>query len=271
MGALTPEQAQSSIQEARLAREALGQYLLRRKLVTPQDLCKALSLQCNLPIVIFQDANIPVAAKYVKLLSSMAGLELVPFMETDQEVHVAVKRPPMLSRMAEIERAFRKKVRLCLAQDEQIAAILSRLFSAGPAQRRRHTRYRMTMPVWLQLCNERNQPHGTMYGGQILDLSLGGLKVEAPAAMVLRATEPGSSEPLVFVRFSAPPREVRATCVVRYVQRKGKSEHSEDQRIVGLEFNTLGADEREHLKLLQQRGDISSSRLEMELGVGNLE
>lgn len=89
--------------------------------------------------------------------------------------------------------------------------------------------------------------------------------------MVLRATGPGSSEPIVFVRFSAPPREVRATCIVRHVQRKDKSEHWEGQRIVGLEFKTLGADEREHLKLLQQRGEISSDRLEFELGLGNQE
>jgi len=270
-GRLSPEQAQVSLQAARLAHEALGRYLVvRRKLISPLELCQALSLQSNLPVVHFTDTYVPVAAKYARLLDAMQRLELVPFSETDQAVCVAAKRPLLPQRIAEAEQLFRKKVSVCLAPDDQITAILNALGAAQPTQKRRSVRYKITMPVWLQLPHRRVEDPGLPYGGQILNVSLGGLKVRAPDALIAERKAHGD-QPQVLVRFSAPPLEVHGLCSVRYVVRKENAAYWEDPWIMGLEFATLGPIAREHFRVLYERAKIASRRLEVEFGEGSEE
>ncbi|MCY3020970.1 MAG: PilZ domain-containing protein [Planctomycetota bacterium] len=269
MGLLAPEQVQAGAEEARLAKEQLGRHFVRQGLITPQQLCGALSLQSGLPVVEFPDANVPVAAKYANLLSTMERFELIPFSETDEVVCVAAKRPPAPTRTAEIQRAFGKSVRVCLAPDDQIAAVLTALWRGGPTQKRRHRRYSMTMPVWLQLCGERAETIGPRHGGQILDISLGGLKVEAPEMMMTQIKALRHSEPQVWVRFSTPPLDVQGTCIVRHARKKDSTKPWENVYILGLEIKTLGPTERENYKRLHERAEIASQRLEVEFGHGS--
>lgn len=268
MGKLTPAQAQVCIDGARVFKEPLGQHLVRRKLLTSQELCRALSLQSNLPVVDFPSANVPVAAKYRHLRETLTRLEAVPFMETDLEVHVATRHRPSPQRLAEVEKTFNKKARLFLAPDNQITAILNSLSAASPAQKRRHTRYRITMPIWLQLCDERQQAVGQKYGGHVLNLSLSGLKVQAPDLLVMHIKELRSSGQRLLVRFSTPPLEVFGTCTVCYMKRKEKAQPWENGWILGLALETLAATEQEHFKALLERAETTSHRLELETGEG---
>jgi len=270
-GRLTPAQALASQEEARLANEELGSYLVvRRKLISPLELCQALSLQSNLPVVDFPNVYVPVAAKYANLLNAMQRLELVPFSETDQAVCVAAKRPLSPQRIAEVEQLLKKRVSICLAPDDQITAILNALGAPPSRQRRRHARYKINMPIWLQLPRQRLETPGRPYGGQILNISLGGLKVRAPDALIAEL-KAHRDHPRVLVRFSGPPMEVHGVCSVCYVVRRENAAPSEDPWIMGLEFKTLGPVEREHFRLLHQRARIASERLEVELGVGSEE
>ena len=266
MGLLTSAQVQATAEEARLAKEPLGRHLVRCKLVSPQQLCKALSLQSGLPVVDFPSANVPVAARYSHLLGLMARLELVPFSETDQVVCVAAQRPPSPQRVPEIEKAFNKQVRVCLAPDEQIAAVLHALGAGRPTQKRRHSRFTITMPVWLQLCSERNETLGPKQGGQILDISLSGLRVEGPEGMLAQLKELRRGEPHIMVRFSTPPLEVHGTCVVRYVRNKENAKPWERLCVMGLEIKTLGPGAHESFKVLHERAEIAAQRLEQEFG-----
>ena len=266
MGVLTADQVRAGMDNAKLAKRPIGQYLRLAGLVSSQQLCKALSLQWDLPVVDLPNANVPVAARYVHLLDVMAQFELVPFSETDKVVCLAAKRPPSPVRMGDLERAFKKAVRVCLAPDEQIAAVLNSLGVGRPAQRRRHARHKITMPVWLQLCTERNETLGPKQGGQILDISLTGLKVEAPVAMMDEIKQLQRSEVHVLVRFSTPPLEVFGSCAVRYVKQKDNSKAWESVCILGLELKTLGPAERESFRRLHERAEIGTQRLEVEFG-----
>jgi len=269
MGKLTPEQAQVCIDGARVFKEPLGQYLVRRKLLTPQELCRALSLQANLPVVSFPNTNVLVATAHAHLRDTLMRLEVVPFAETAQEVHVAVKRRPSPQRLEEIEKTFKKKARVFLAPDDQIAAILNSLGSVQPSQKRRHARYRVTMPIWLQLCDPQQKPLGLRYGGHILDFSQGGLRVQAPDLLVMHIKELGSTGQRLLVRFSAPPLEVHGTCAVCHMKRKEKAQPWEDGWLLGLALNDLGRVEQENFKVLLERAEITSHRLELETGEGS--
>jgi hypothetical protein len=269
MGAFTPAQVQTDIDDARLARQPLGRYLVRRGLITPEQLCKALSLQSGLPVVDLPDANVPVAAKYRRLLDLMVRLDMVPFSETDQVICVAVQRPPSPQRMPEIEKSFGKSVRVCLAPDDQILAVLKALGAGTVSQKRRQNRHRLTMPLWLQLCDERGVETGTKYGGQILDISLSGLKVEAPLDMMAQIKELRRDEPHIFVRFSTPPLAVHGICIVRYVRHKEMAKPWEKLCLLGLEIKVLGPAERENYHQIHMRAEISSQRLEVEFGSAN--
>jgi len=266
MGWLTPEQVQVATTEARLTKELLGHYLVRHALITPQQLCQGLSLQSGLPSVDFPDLNVPLAAKYAHALMTMERFELVPFSETDQVVCVAAKRALSPRRIPEIEASFAKKVRVHLAPDEQIAAMLGSLGGARPTERRRHRRYQMLMAIWLQLCGARNEPLGPNHGGRILNVSLGGLQAQAPDAMAAQVKALGRSEQKVLVRFSTPPLAVHGICIVRYIIRKENAQSWEDPWFVGLEFKSMEDAERENLRLLHQRAEIGLQRLEVEFG-----
>lgn len=270
MGALTPAQVQAGVEEARLAKEPLGRHLIARNLITAEQLCRALSLQSGLPVVDFPTASVPVAAKYGHLLALMHRLELAPFSETDLVICVAAKRPPSPQRLAEIERAFKKKARVCLAPDAQLDAILHTLAPRGPVQKRRHPRHKITMPIWLQLCGERNETLGLRQGGQITDISMGGLRVDAPDVMLAQIKQLRHGEPHLLVRFSTPPLDVYGTCVVRHVRRKENARPGENMCILGLEFKTLGPAERENFRQLHERAEIAAQRLEVEFGPGHV-
>jgi hypothetical protein len=266
LGLALPEQVVAAAEEARLLKALLGQILLKRKLVTPEQLRDVLSLQSGLPLVDFPVANVPLAAKHRQLLPTMVRFELVPFDETDQEISVAVKRPPSPLRTPDIEKAFGKKVHYFLAPDEQIAATLVWL-GGGPSQKQGDVRYKMVMAVWLQVCDRREAPVSANHGGWILGISTRAMTVEAPDALIVDIRKQHAGEPLLLVRFSTAPLEVHGSCVVRTVRKKDCTQLWENPWVLDLEFKTLGAEEREHFMLLHKRSEVAQQLLELEFGM----
>jgi hypothetical protein len=270
MDLLTPAQAQTFADSARLAKEPLGLHLVGRGVITPTQLCQALSLQTGLPVVDLPDSNVPVAKKYSKLAHLMARFEMVPFSETEQVICVACRRPPSPQRVPEIEKAFGKKVRVCLAADEQIGQILKSLGPSTTRQKRKHARYRVTMPIWVQLCGPRNEPLSPKHGGQILDISASGLRIEAPDVMLEKIKELRTTEPKLYVQFCTPPLEVVGTCILRHARRKDSAKSWESLCVLGLELIGVAAPARENLRKILDRAEIGVRRLEVEFGTDHL-
>ena len=267
MGLLTPEQVQLGADQARLYSVPIGQYLVRRYNIAPEQLCRALSLQSGLPVVDLSDPNNAVAAGHRRFVETMRRFGLAPFNETSEALCVAAQRSPTPQQAAEIEKAFGKPVRFFLAPDEQIDAVLKALGEEQAAQRRNHPRHRITMPAWLQLCNERNESLGARHGGQILDISIGGLRVEAPERLMAELKLLRRGEPHVLVRFSTPPLEVHGSCVVRYTRKFNEAKAAETRCVLGLQIKTLGPAERESFRKLNEGAKIATRRLDSEFGI----
>jgi hypothetical protein len=266
LGLLTPEQVIAAQEEATLLKELIGQCLLRRKLITPQELRAALAYQSGLPAVDLPDPRIPLAAHYVRLLPTMIRFDLVPFEDTDRALLAAVKRPPSPLRVGEIERMFGKRLRFFLASDEQIAAVLAWL-GATPAPKQGDLRYKTMLAIWLRTCGPHAEPLGQNHGGWILGLSPYGLTIEAPDAFLVEVRKLHSNEPRLLVQFSTPPLDVSAVCVVRHVKKRETTQLWENPWLLDLEFKEMGAAEREHLLLLYRRAEVAQQLLQIEFGI----
>jgi hypothetical protein len=265
LGMLTEGRIRAVADETQLTKEPLGKCLVRNKLITPEQLCVALSYQSGLPAVDLSPLQ-SISSAYDRLRPAIRRYEAVPFGESNGALQVAVKRPPSPQRTEQIEDAFGQQLSFYLAPDGQIEALLAPLIAAQREEKRQYRRYRMLMPVWLEPCGERRAGSLPKQGGKILDISLGGMRVDAPdQLMPCLKTHPGVL-PLIHVQFGTAPLEVHGVCVVRHVRKKETTRLWENAWILGLEFKKVGAVEAGHLKEVIGRAEVAAQRLAVEFG-----
>jgi len=266
MGLLARVQVNNFEQESTLAKEFLGKFLIRRGLLTPDQLCKALAVQANLPVVSLADSRIPVATKYRHLVDLMRRCEFVPFSETEVVVFLAAKRPLAPHRVGEVSASFGKDVKLGLAPDHQIDNVLEQLSPGKAAQRRKAERIKLAMPVWFRLCGPNGENPTTILGGNAIDMSMSGLRVEVPDTVMEWLKDSKRRDAFLQIRFSVPPYEVDGIYSLRYLHRKENKRNVENLCVLGLQLTNMGERQRENLKVTFERAVISAKRMEDEFG-----
>jgi len=261
MGVIDASQFQELEAEARMTKEFLGQILLRRALVQPQQLCEALAIQSGLPMVDLTGYQIPPWTRQRIPLDTMVKYEFVPFADDERAVFIATKRPLNPLRLAELEKLVGRPIDMRLAPDHQIAAMLNAMAPKRVQQKRQHERLAMAIPVWLQVCDERgDNVSASLANTQTVDLSEAGFRIEVPEKVYTSLATTKRRDTHFRVRLSLPPHNVSCVCVLRYMKRKENAKSWEMPWTLGLQINMITAADRESLKQICTRVAIMITR-----------
>lgn len=128
LGKLKPQKAVEAYDKSREKGQKFGRYLLDAKLVTPADLCRALSLQSGLPIVDLSATKPADSVKTLFPIPLMKQYTFVPFNKNGDIVYVATVTPLTAAALAKLEAACRYRVKVFLAQDDVVATHLKNSF-----------------------------------------------------------------------------------------------------------------------------------------------
>lgn len=261
MGVLSDVQLKAPEAEARMAKEFLGQVLIKRSLVTPAQLCEALAIQSGLPMVDLTGYQVPAWARQKIPLETMVKYEFVPFADDERAVYIAAKRPLNPLRVAELEKLVGRALDMRLAPDHQIANMLNTLAPKRTQQKRQHERYTMAIPVWLQVCDERGDNVSTALSNtQTVDLSEAGFRIEV-AEKVYETLSASRRKDIFFrLRMSLPPHNVQCVCALRYMKKKEHAKSWEMPWLLGIQITGISAADRESLKQICTRVAIMITR-----------
>lgn len=121
LGKLKPQKAVEAYDKSREKNQKFGRYLLDAKLVSPADLCRALSLQSGLPIVDLSATKPSDAVRSHFPVPLMKQHLFVPFNKNGDIVYIATVQPLSAQILAKLEAACRYRVKVFLAQDDVVS------------------------------------------------------------------------------------------------------------------------------------------------------
>ena len=127
-GRITPTQAVEAYEQSRAAGQKFGRYLVRENLVTPAELCRALSLQTRLPVVDLSTLSLPETVKNVFPLKLMKEHQFVPFNHFGSEIYIATTFPLSKSVLASLQYACECNLKVFLARDDVVTLMLGSAF-----------------------------------------------------------------------------------------------------------------------------------------------
>ncbi len=183
MNKLTEDQVENAINKSKDSGERLGRYLLRKGLVTPAELCRALGLQSGLPMTDLSDMTIPKELLEIFPFPIMMQHECIPFDDSYHMVCLAAANPLPRDVLAELERLSQRKVEVFLADED---VLMQHLVDARPKENkavRKHLRYEMSLEVRYRFCNRlRKLLDPKEYKGITVDISEGGFMIAGPEA-----------------------------------------------------------------------------------------
>ncbi|HYF48515.1 MAG TPA: PilZ domain-containing protein [Planctomycetota bacterium] len=255
LGKLTREQADCAELASRKVKERIGHYLLRRCLITPMELCGALSLQSGLNIVDLQGRNIPRPLFSIFSYLTMLKHHFVPFEDTGHAISIAASSPLSAAAVKELETRCGRRIQQFLAEED---AIVKHLYSLHPDRARRHrknTRYELQVPVAFQICNRRLQTfEDEQIEGRTVNVSETGL-------CIATSHDLARHDAAVRVRFSFYQRSAEGIYAVRYIKpvQAGyhvgldlvdvEPEHAASLKEICIQVGLLGAKNRSHRKI----------------------
>ncbi|HYG75756.1 MAG TPA: PilZ domain-containing protein [Planctomycetota bacterium] len=264
MGVLTSDQIREPESESRMTREYLGQVLMRKGMISPEQLCHAVAIQAGLPVVDLTGYSVPAWTRHKLSVDVMIKYDFVPFADDAQTVYIAAKRPLTPQRINELKTSLGRAVDIRIAPDHQISAMLNHLAPGRFQQKRQHERLKMAMPAWLQLCDERGENiSNSMSNTQTVDISEGGFRVEVPEAVYNTLKNARRKDIHFRVRVSLPPHNVLCTCVLRYARKKENVKSWEMPWVLGLQITLISGIERENLKQICTRVAIMLQRAKL--------
>jgi hypothetical protein len=124
-GRLTPRQAVEAYEKSRSSGQKFGRYLIANGLVSPSELCRALSLQSGLPIVDLATVTMPETVFGLFDYETLTKNQIVPFNQFGSTVYVATTQPLSKTVVKELELKCKSSIKVFLAQDDVIFAALS--------------------------------------------------------------------------------------------------------------------------------------------------
>lgn len=216
---LSPQQAQEALRLAEAEHLALPRYLLKQRLVKPDELCRALALHSGLPMINLKDRKIPDELARIYSYLTMMRYDFVPFALSKEMLCVAAGAPMPLEATNELSRACTKEVLVFLAPVDQIRSHLFKLRPRAPFKERQHPRLKAAIPVSFQYCDENGiNLDEVIHTGQAQDVSEGGFLVETPPPEGLTAHALLEHRSQVRLEFSWHPQEIHALCAIRHIE-----------------------------------------------------
>jgi len=239
----------------------LGRVLVTRHLITPQELCHALSIQSGLPVVDLQDREVPGELRRIFKYLQMLRLEFVPFQGTQDMLCVAAAHPLKPQDITELEKTARKRVLVFLAEDQQVHDHVFRLRPKELLKSRRYARYKAALPVYFQFCSPTGTPlDDVLHQGASVDVSEGGFQVEGDTCSQYPASElvPRRLHARIAVHMTG--REVHAFCAIRFARELPAEKQRMYPWVYGFEIERISEDDKVNLRDLCIRASINRTR-----------
>lgn len=259
MGKLTKAQVNAANKQA--TKEKLGRYLLHAGLISPADLCHALSLQSGLPMVDLSDREIPGELRGAFKYLEMLRLECIPYQESRDIICVAAARPLRVEDINRLERYSRKHLLVFLGQEDLIHDMLFKIKPRTVHKARRYARYRAALPLYFQFCSPNGSPlEETLHQGASLDISEGGFQVEGEATKLCAPEEVVRRGLCVRLAVRLEGQEMHAVCAVRFVKVFAKQAEHIYPWVYGFQIQRISEDDRVMLRDICIRAGIVMKR-----------
>ncbi len=253
MGKLTQQQVDEAVDESRLSRERFGQYLVKRGVVTPAELCRALALASGMPTTDLKDVTILRTFREIFPLEVMKRYEFVPFDASDKVVCIATGSPFPEPVLKEIRELTKKRVEVFLADEDMVLHLINKTpedtaNEASGMKNRRFPRFNMPLPTTYYFCTSGgDRLEDSTYDGQTMNIGEGGFRVEGPQTDFGRMGDVQSYGLYVHVSIKFPPHEISALCKPVYVYEKETIEIVDFPMEMGLSIMDISASSRQQL------------------------
>jgi hypothetical protein len=216
----------------------LGHYLLRRKYITASDLCAALALKHQLPMVNLGQTPVnPALAQSFSFLLLMR-LGIVPFAVVERHLYVAGRQPLPPAALEELTGRSGMPVRFFLAPDDMISTHLYRLQPKDDPKFRLGRRYELALGLLLKHADRPELAHRS-YGGQSINVSLHGLLVASSVSL--------HDMQLASLVIMVAGEHIKGLYAVRHVSPRRGRVHTSFPWQIGLEALEMAPEDQEKL------------------------
>ncbi len=130
-GRISKERLEDACRQAHAEHIQLGRYLVREKLISPTEWCRALALQSGLPIVHLNGIEPNSTALRRFTTRMMKELCFVPFNECGDTVYIACAQPLADSALEKLQHHSHRRVKQFLTHDDDVASFLNNFFSSA--------------------------------------------------------------------------------------------------------------------------------------------
>lgn len=125
---LTPGRLEQALAVAAKNRTRLGATLLAHRIITEEQLARAVADQHDLPFVSLVNVQLPPGLTKLITASYAQAQRLVPIATERDEVTIAVAFPPKRDKLRHIESCAQLKVKLVIARESEIIQVHRRLY-----------------------------------------------------------------------------------------------------------------------------------------------
>lgn len=247
------EDAEAS-EESPLEDFHINSMILHDPSVTALDICNALSIKSQLPVVDLDIVKVDFSMKRLFSFLTMLRFQFVPFAMSKDLICLAASAPIDPSIVKSLERQSQRHVVVFLAPADQIHELQAQFRPHPQRSDIRATRVRIEIPVQFYFCDVGGRPlDNKVRDGMTLSLS-------ENAVMFKSSIEPEESRtrmaaPGLLIRVSLNPTSepIRATGRIAY----SKSSADENEWVYGVEFLQVAPNDVGRLQQLYEDAVIS--------------
>lgn len=253
MGKMTREQVEDLIQRAPLSGGRIGQYMVRERVITPQELCRALALQSGLPMVDLDSIEIQGHLGLIFPHDVMAQHEFVPFDESPDMVCIACADPIDERVALDLEGICHRNIEIFLGQEDIVEKLLRTWKPKAEKSKvdRKHLRYTVHLDCFFRYCNRLGQVVSeTVFRARTIDISEGGFAIEGQSTSLGTPDDLRRRGLCLQVAICGDKDEVTALCGLRFVKIKSVDEPTDLPWVFGLQILEMSDAHRRRLKEL---------------------
>jgi hypothetical protein len=251
LGKLSQSQVDEAAPKARQNGIRLGRYFLREGLLSPEDLCRALSLQSGLPMTDLSSASVPAHLARLFPYELMHRHGIVPIDESPKLVCIAAGNVPSQQLVSQLEQICKRKIQAFLACEDLVLRATDSLLPPDPTRERAEPRYAVATPVTYRLCNRLGRlSEPTLYTGRTLDVSESGMQIEAQAPRAVGPEDVRRRGLCFRVSVAWGDRHIEALCDPRAIEARPAGDAGASPWRVGLRILEIRKADRDLLREL---------------------
>ena len=252
MGKLSTEQVEEAVVWARDSGERLGHGLIRWGLVTPDVVCRALSIQTGLPMTLLEPGAVPETLSKLFPLALMMHHNFVPFDSSPSVICIAACSPLESETLKELERLSKKVVEVFLAREDQVDRQIDMLRIKLKTRSRRLLRFEKQISCAFQFCSRQGVRTGKQVcTGQTVNVSEGGFLIDTPAPEIADPADAMRRGMYINLCLKLPDMELWSICEAREI-RMSDVEHPgsapAQHWLMGVEIIDMSPELRKKLK-----------------------